>query len=107
MRPGGEYACVWTRVVSAEEGNFAVWLTRIEGKLDLSSLRHNQTDERLNNHEQRLHRHSNDISNLQAANLVRETERKTLAWGSKAIWTCVGAIPMGAIVAGLMKLLGS
>lgn len=91
-----------------EGGNsFAVWLTRIEGKLDLSSLRHDKTDARLDNHEQRLHRHANDISGLQARFHMQDGERKGLALGGKWAWAAVGFIP-GALMAGiaLFKLFG-
>ena len=84
-----------------------VQLARIEGKMDLSNLRHDQVDKRLDIHEQRLHRHSNDISNLQAAEHHRTGERKGLAMGGRVLWAAVGLIPGGAIVAGLMRLLGS
>ena len=81
-----------------------VQLARMEGKLDLSNLKHDQTDKRLDNHEQRLHRHANDISTLQANEHRRTGERQGLAMGGKALWAGIGFTPP-AIVA-LLKLFG-
>ena len=87
-----------------EERNFAVWLTRIEGKLDLSSARHDTTDRRLDNHEQRLHRHSNDISSLQARQHIQDGERKGVAVTIKTLWLAGGATVTAIVVAVLKKL---
>ena len=81
-----------------------VQLARMEGKLDLSNLKHDQTDKRLDNHEQRLHRHANDISTLQANEHLRNGQRQGLAMGGKAIWAGIGFAP-GAVIA-LLKLAG-
>lgn len=93
--------------MNADEESVRVQLARMEGKLDLSNMRHDKTDERLNVHEQRLHRHSNDISNLQAKALLHEGERKGLALGGRILWLVGGAMAGGGGIAGLMKLLGS
>lgn len=66
--------------MSAEGENFAVWLTRIEGKMDLSNLRHDQTDAWKVTVDQRLHRHANDISGLQAAEHMRRGVGKFIHW---------------------------
>lgn len=81
-----------------------VQLARMEGKLDLSNLKHDQTDKRLDNHEQRLHRHANDISTLQAAENLRIGERKGLAFSGRMMWAGIGFVP-GAILA-VLKLFG-
>ena len=81
-----------------------VQLARMEGKLDISNLKHDQVDKRLDNHEQRLHRHSNDISTLQANEHLRTGERKGLATSGRVLWAGIGFVP-GAIVA-LLKLFG-
>lgn len=94
-------------VTGGDDDSVRVQLARMEGKLDMGNLRHDQTDQRLNNHEQRLHRHSSDISNLQSANLVRETQTKTLAASGRIVWAGIGLIPGGAAVAVLMRLFGT
>ena len=60
--------------------NFGIWLTRIEGKMDLSNLRHDQTDAWKVTVDQRLHRHSNDISGLQASEHMRKGMGKLIHW---------------------------
>lgn len=75
-----------------EQSN-AVWLTRIEGKLDLSNLRHDQTDARLNTMDQRLHNHGNQITNLMAS----EHQRKGAATAIKIMWALGGS----GVMAGL------
>ena len=81
-----------------------VQLARMGGKLDLSNARHDQTDRRLDNHETRIHRHSSDISTLQAKALLTEGRSQGLAIGGKLIWAAVGFAP-GAILA-MIKLFG-
>lgn len=75
------------------EPSNAVWLTRIEGKLDLSNLRHDQTDARLTNIDQRLHNHSNQITNLQAA----EHQRKGGVAAIKLMWALGGSGVVGLL----------
>lgn len=73
--------------------NTAIWLTRIEGKLDLSNLRHDQTDARLNTIDQRLHNHGNQITNLMAA----EHQRKGAAIAVKVMWALGGSGVVGVL----------
>jgi hypothetical protein len=80
--------------MSAEGGpDTAIWLTRIEGKLDLSNLRHDQTDARLNTIDQRLHNHGNQITNLMAS----EHQRKGAAVAIKVMWALGGSGVVGLI----------
>jgi hypothetical protein len=80
-------------VSSEGEPNNAVWLTRIEGKLDLSNLRHDQTETRLTGIDQRLHNHSNQITNLQAI----EHQRKGAAIAIKVMWALGGSGVAGVL----------
>lgn len=80
-------------MISEGGENTAIWLTRIEGKLDLSNLRHDQTDTRLNNIDQRLHNHSNQITNLQAI----EHQRKGAAITIKVLWALGGSGVVAAL----------
>ena len=90
--------------MNEENESVLVKLTRMEGKLDLSNLRHDQTDAWKVTVDQRLHRHSNDISNLQAAEHLRTGERKGLSAAGRTLWAGIGFTPP-AIVA-LLKLFG-
>lgn len=74
-----------------------VQLARMEGKLDLSNLRHEQTDAWKITVDQRLHRHGNDISVLQAANTLRDGQRQGFTLAVKAGWVLGGSGIMGMI----------
>lgn len=92
-------------MISEGGENFAVWLTRIEGKMDLSNLRHDQTEAWKVTVDQRLHRHGNDISGLQARFHVQDGERKGWAFAGKAIhWITGGGIV--AIAAAALRYFG-
>ena len=84
-----------------------IQLVRIEGKMDLSNARHDQVDKRLDNHEQRLHRHSNDISALQSKALISEGKHQGLMTGGRVLWAVIGTILGGGGIAALMKLFGA
>jgi hypothetical protein len=71
-----------------------VQLARMEGKLDLSNLRHDQTDAWKGTVDQRLNRHSNDISSLQAIEHQRKGVGKLIHWLSGG-----GVVAVGAAVA--------
>lgn len=74
-----------------EGEDMRVQLARMEGKLDLSNARHDQVDKRLDNHEQRLHRHSNDISSLQASENLRAGERRGISLTVRMAWALGGS----------------
>jgi hypothetical protein len=93
--------------MAAEDESVRVQLARIEGKMDLSNMRHDKTEERINTHEKRLNRHSDDISTLQAKALLREGERKGLTTAGRFAWALIGSVPAAAAGAALMKLLGN
>ena len=72
----------------------------MEGKLDLSNLRHEQTDAWKVTVDNRLNRHSNTITDLWARFHVQDGERKGIALTGKAIhWlTGGGVVAIGAAV---------
>lgn len=74
-----------------------VKLTRMEGKLDLSNMRHDQHDERFRAIDGRLHAHGNRIGVLEAARHLHDGEKKGVQISSKVIWT-VGAFVVTLIV---------
>jgi hypothetical protein len=79
--------------MSGEGEDMRVQLARIEGKMDLSNLRHDQTEARLMDHDQRLHVHGNRLANIEAREHLREGERKGIAMGGKAIqWLTGGGV---------------
>lgn len=78
-------------------------LTRMEGKLDLSNLRHDQTDAWKVTVDQRLHRHGNEISNLQAREHQREGEKKGITNTIKVAWMLGGGSATAIFLAGLRK----
>ena len=91
----------------AGEESVRVQLARMEGKLDLSNLRHEQTDAWKVTVDQRLHRHSNDISTLQAAEHLRAGERKGIVTSGRLIgWTISGLAGTG-LGAALLKAFGA
>jgi len=89
-----------------DDESVRVQLARMEGKLDLSNLRHEQTDAWKVTVDQRLHRHGNDISALQQKDMMHEGERKGITAAGRVVWAAIGLIPGGAIVAALMRLFG-
>ena len=86
-----------------EPESILVKLTRMEGKLDLSNMRHDQHDERFRGIDSRLHSHGNRIGVLEAARHLGDGERKGLTHAGKVLWAATGLIPGGAIVALIMR----
>lgn len=78
----------------------------MEGKLDLANERHDQTNKRLDNHEMRLHRHSNDISVLQAESHLKKGERQGFVLSGRILWAAAGMMTSGSVIA-LFKLFGN
>ena len=93
--------------MSDENESVLVKLTRMEGKLDLSNLRHDQHDQRFGAIDGRLNSHGDRISGIERREAERGGERKGLATGGRILWAAVGLIPGGMIVAALMRLFGS
>lgn len=81
-----------------------VQLARMEGKLDLSNLRHEHHDAKFTAIDGRLNSQGERISNIEKREFGRDGERKGLALSGRIAWATVGFIP-GAIVAAL-KLMG-
>lgn len=89
--------------MSDEPESVLVKLTRMEGKLDLSNLRHEQHDARFSVIDGRLNSHGDRIGGLEKREVGREGERKGLTMAGKVMWAIIGAVPFGAIVALLMR----
>jgi hypothetical protein len=90
--------------VSDENESVLVKLTRMEGKLDLSNMRHDQTDAWKMTVDVRLNGHGERITGLEKREVGRDGERKGLALGAKALWVLVGAVPIG-VGAALLRAL--
>jgi hypothetical protein len=93
--------------MSDEHESVLVKLTRMEGKLDLSNLRHDQHDQRFAALDTRLNSHGERISGMERREAERGGERKGLTTAGRVAWAGIGLIPGGAIVAALMRLFGS
>lgn len=70
-----------------------VKLTRMEGKLDLSNLRHDQTEARIGVIDQRLNSQGDRITGLEGRELGRDGERKGVALSTKV---AVGIITLAS-----------
>lgn len=90
--------------MSDENESVLVKLTRMEGKLDLSNLRHDQHDQRFAALDTRLNSHGDRISGIERREAEHGGERKGLATSGRALWAAIGFTPP-AIVA-LLKLFG-
>lgn len=92
--------------MSDESESVLVKLTRMEGKLDLSNLRHDQHDARFAAVDSRLNSQSERIGGLEKREVGREGERKGIGHAAKALWAFAGAIPVG-IGAAILRVLGA
>lgn len=79
-------------------------LTRMEGKLDLSNMRHDHHDARFSAIETRFNSHGERITGLEGREIGRDGERKGLVTGGRLLWATIGLVPGGAVVALLMRL---
>lgn len=93
--------------MSDDHESVLVKLTRMEGKLDLSNLRHEQHDAKFAAIETRLTSHAERLGGLEGREHERTGERRGIALGGRIAWAGIGLIPGGAIVAVLMRLFGS
>lgn len=93
--------------MSDETESVLVKLTRMEGKLDLSNLRHDQHDARFGTIEGRLDGHGQRITGLESRETSRDGERRGLVTGGKLIWAISGTGIGGGLVALLMKAFGA
>lgn len=90
--------------MSDESESVLVKLTRMEGKLDLSNLRHDQHDVKFAAIDSRINSHGERLSGIERREHERTGERKGLALGGRIVWVVIGFVPP-AIVA-VMKLMG-
>ena len=84
-----------------------VQLARMEGKLDLSNLRHEQHDGKFVAIDNRMNAHGERITGLEQREIGRDGESKGLAKGGRILWAGIGSILGGGGIAGLLKLFGS
>jgi hypothetical protein len=90
--------------MSDENESVLVKLTRMEGKLDLSNLRHDQHDQRFSAIDGRLNSHGERISGIEKREAERGGERRGLALGGRLAWALVGT-PVGAAAVALGRML--
>ena len=98
----------------SEESEIRVQLARIEGKQDVTNERletanviNNERHEAMKLHlaavDHRLNSHGERLTGLEGREIGRDGERKGLLTSGKLLWTAVGVIPGGAVVALLMR----
>jgi hypothetical protein len=92
--------------MSDEGESVLVKLTRMEGKLDLSNMRHDQHDAKFATIDNRLNGHSERIGGIERREAERGGERKGLAISGKILWAALGAIPIG-IGAAVLRAIGA
>ena len=92
--------------MSDDSESVLVKLTRMEGKLDLSNLRHDQHDTKFATIDNRLNAHSERLGGLEKREVGRDGERKGLAISGKVLWAACGAIPIG-IGAAILRAFGA
>ena len=92
--------------MSDEHESVLVKLTRMEGKLDLSNLRHDQHDSRFSAIDGRMNSHGERISGLEKREIGRDSGDKRISAAGKTLWLAIGSIPGGLVVAVLMKAFG-
>lgn len=90
--------------MSDESESVLVKLTRMEGKLDLSNLRHDQHDTKFSTIDSRLNAHSERIGGLEKREVGRDGERKGIALSGRVLWVAIGFVPPAIVAA--MKLAG-
>jgi hypothetical protein len=91
----------------SEPEEVRVQLARMEGKLDLSNMRHEQHDGKFIVIDGRLNSQGERITGLEKREVGRDGERKGITAAGRLIWAGIGLIPGGAIVAALMRLFGA
>ncbi|MES2904586.1 MAG: hypothetical protein V4696_10410 [Pseudomonadota bacterium] len=92
--------------MDSDQESVLVKLTRMEGKLDLSNLRHDQHDAKFATIDSRLNSQSERIGGLEKREVGRDGERKGLALGGRVLWALCGAIPIG-VGAAVLRMLGA
>lgn len=89
--------------MSDDSESVLIKLTRMEGKLDLSNMRHDQHDAKFAAIDMRFNSQGERITGLEGREIGRDGERKGLMLGGKLMWAAVGLIPGGAVVGLLMR----
>ncbi len=92
--------------MSDDAESVLVKLTRMEGKLDLSNMRHDIHDTKFSAYDIRLNSHAERIGGLEGRELGRDGERKGLATGGRLLWALLGAVPI-CIGAALLRAFGA
>ncbi len=85
------------RPVTDETESVLVKLTRMEGKLDLSNMRHDQHDERFRALDGRINNHGQRIGTLEARDNSLVGERQGIGLAAKVLPFLFG----GAVMAGI------
>jgi hypothetical protein len=85
------------RPVTDETESVLVKLTRMEGKLDLSNMRHDQHDERFRALDGRINNHGQRIGTLEARDNILVGERQGIGLAAKVLPFLFG----GAVMAGI------
>ena len=81
-----------------------VQLARMEGKQDVANERLNSALNDIHDIRKTVHGHGNRIGVLEADKHLRDGERQGIAMTTRVMWAVVGALPTGAIVAIIMKV---
>lgn len=90
----------------SEPEEIRVQLARMEGKLDMSNLRHDQHDGKFVATDTRLNSHGERISGLEKREVARDGERKGISTAGRWLWAVIGLIGGAGIVALLKTALG-
>jgi hypothetical protein len=83
--------------MSDEPESVLIKLTRMEGKLDLSNMRHEQHDERFRTIDSRLNSHGTRLGTLEARDNILVGERQGIGIAAKVLPFLFG----GAVMAGI------
>lgn len=85
--------------MSDESESVLVKLTRMEGKLDLSNMRHDQHDAKFAGIDLRLSSHGDRLNGIEKREHERNGERSGLAMGGRILWCAIGFVPPAMIAA--------
>ena len=92
--------------MSDDSESVLVKLTRMEGKLDLSNMRHDQHDAKFATIDSRLNSHSERIGGMEKREAERGGERRGFIASGKLVMVAAGAIPV-ALVAAVLRAIGA
>lgn len=83
--------------MATDDESMRVQLARMEGKLDLSNLRHDQAETRFTTIDQRLGQHGERLTGLEKREVGREGERRGVTSVVKAGYALGGSGIMGLL----------